>query len=96
MILGISGATRAKCSKFPGRPTVSYTVKKPRVAIRGNGRFASGWMKLVSSSGIRGKVKLTGTIDSERVKGTLRLRMTIKSLGSCSTKERFKVKTQAH
>lgn len=97
LILGIEGNTGAKCSKFPGRRTqVSYTVKKPRVAIRDDGSFASRWMKLASNSGYKGKVKLTGgTINSERVKGTLRLRMTIKSLGRCSTKHRFRVKIQA-
>ena len=69
---------------------------KPRVVIREDASFASKWMKLVSSSGYKGKLKLTGgTINSERVKGTLRLRMTIKSLGRCSTKQRFRVKIQA-
>ena len=69
---------------------------KPRVVIREDASFASKWMKLVSSSGYKGKLKLTGgTINSERVKGTLRLRMTIKSLGRCSTKHRFRVKIQA-
>ena len=97
LILGISGNTGAKCSKFPGRRTqVSYTVKKPRVVIRDDGSFASTWMKLASSRGYTGKVKLTGgTINSERVKGTLRLRMKIKSLGRCSEKHRFRVKIQA-
>ena len=97
LILGISGNTGAKCSKFPGRRTpVSYTVKKPRVEIRDDGSFASRWMKLVSSRGYTGKIKLTGgTINSERVKGTLRLRMKIKGLGRCSEKHRFRVKIQA-
>ena len=97
LILSIEGHTGAKCSKFPGRRTpVSYTVKKPRVVIRDDGSFATGWMKLVSSSGYKGKIKLTrGTITTERVKGTLRLRMKIKSLGRCSEKHRFRVKIQA-
>jgi hypothetical protein len=96
MILGISGNTGANCSKFPGRRMqVSYTVRKPRVAIRDDASFASEWMRLVSSSGYGGRVKLTGTINSERVKGILRLRMRITSLGRCSTKHRFRVKLQA-
>src|SRR5687767_6688151 len=61
MILGISGNTGANCSKFPGRRMqVSYTVRKPRVAIRDDASFASEWMRLVSSSGYGGRVKLTG------------------------------------
>jgi hypothetical protein len=96
MILGISGNTGANCSKFPDRRTpVSYTVKKPRIAIGDDASFASEWMKLVSSSGYRGRLKLRGTINSERVKGTLRLRMRIRSLGRCTTKHRFRVKLQA-
>ena len=97
LMLGIEGNTGAKCSKFPGRRTpVSYAVKKPRVAIGDDGSFATKWMKLASSSGYKGKIKLTGgTINSERVKGTLRLRMKIKSLGRCSEKHRFRVKIQA-
>ena len=97
LILGISGNTGAKCSKFPGRRTpVSYTVKKPRVEIRDDGSFASRWMKLASSRGYTGKIKLRGgTINSERVTGTLRLRMKIKSLGRCSETHRFRVKIQA-
>jgi hypothetical protein len=97
LMLGIEGHTGAKCSKFPGRRTpVSYTVKKPRLEIRDDGSFASRWMKLASIPGYTGKIKLTGgTINSERVKGTLRLRMKIKSLGRCSEKHRFRVKIQA-
>ena len=49
----------------------------------------------VFRTGLTGKVKLTGTINSERVKGTLRLRLRNKTLGRCSTKHRFRVKTQA-
>jgi hypothetical protein len=96
MILGISGNAGANCSKFPGRRTqVSYTVKKPQVPILDDASFASEWMRLASSPGYRGKVKLKGTINSERVKGTLRLRMRIKSFGRCTTKHRFRVKIQA-
>ena len=96
MILGISGNTGADCSKIPDRRTqVDYTVKKPQVAIRADGGFASEWMKIASSPGYTGKVKLKGTIDSERVKGTLRLRMRIKTFGRCTIKERFRVRIQA-
>ena len=95
-MLGISGNTGANCSKFPDRrTTVSYTVKKPQVAIDDDASFASEWMKPVSSPGYRGRVKLRGTINSERVRGTFRLRMRIRAFGSCSIKERFKVKIQA-
>jgi hypothetical protein len=96
-ILGVSGTTRANCSKVPGRRTpVSYTAKNARIAIRGNGTFASKAMKLASSRGIgAGKVKLRGSIDSERVKGTLWLRTALGPLGICSTTESFSVKVQA-
>jgi hypothetical protein len=96
VIEGISGATRANCSKFSGRASVSYTVKDPQLAIREDGSFSSGWMKLVSISGYTGKIKMKGTINSERVVGTLWLRMNIRALGSCSVDERFRVTEQAH
>ena len=52
-------------------------------------------MKLVSTSGYRGKLKLKGTVNTERVKGTLRLRMRIRSLGRCTEKHRFRVEKPA-
>jgi hypothetical protein len=96
MILGISGSTGADCSKFPDRRTqVSYTVKKPQLPVNDDASFASDWMRLASSPGYTGRIKLKGTINSERVKGTLRLRMRIRGFGRCTTKHRFRVKLQA-
>jgi hypothetical protein len=67
-------------------------VKKPRIAVRDDASFTTEWMKL---AGVRGKIKLKGTINSERVKGTLRLTIRIKGLGRCTRQDRFRVKVQA-
>jgi hypothetical protein len=93
----ITGATRAKCSKFSGPGSVSYTVKDPQqLVIREDGSFAGGWMKLVSIGGYTGTIKMKGTVNSERVVGHLWLRMKIRALGSCSVDERFRISLLAH
>lgn len=91
--LNVSGNTGAKCSKFPDRTMpISYTVRKPRIVIRSDGTFSSKWMMVTPS----GKIKLRGSINKARIKGTLSLTMTgIKALGTCSTTHSFSVKTQA-
>jgi hypothetical protein len=95
-IMTLSGSTIAKCSKGPKRKVViTYTAKKPRIEIVGNSSFSSKWIKLVSYSGFSGKIKLKGSIDTSRVKGTLWFRATTKLFGKCSVKEKFSVKVQA-
>ena len=94
-ILSLDGNTVPKCSKGPKlRGALSYTAKKPQIAIV-NSSFSTKWIKLVSYSGFSGKIKLKGTIDTNRIKGTLWFRAKLRTFGNCSIKEKFNVKRQA-